>query len=320
MAVYTEVSDEALKAFVAQYDIGEVAAFKGIAEGVENSNYLLQTDKGSFILTLYEKRVRREDLPFFLALMEHLAAHGTDCPVPIHGRDGTALRELCGRPAAIATFLHGMWPRRTTPDHCRQLGAALARMHLAGQSFDGSRNNDLSVDAWRRIFTECADRADSVQPGLGKEIEAELDILEREWPRDIPAGIIHADLFPDNVFFLHNRLSGLIDYYFACTDFFAYDLAICLNAWCFEPDRSFNVTKARVMLNAYRAERPFSAAELDALPLLARGSAMRFLLTRLYDWLHHPEGALVQPKDPLEYWQKLRFHRKVTGPAAYGLI
>ena len=239
--------------------------------------------------------------------------------MPIHGRDGASLRELCGRPAAIISFLRGMWPKRILTDHCRQLGAALARMHLAGQSFDRSRANDLSVDAWRSIFAKCADRVDSVQAGLSAEIEAELDHLARNWPAALPTGIIHADLFPDNVFFLNNRLSGLIDFYFACTDFFAYDLAICLNAWCFEPDRSFNVTKARVMLDAYRAERPFSPEELAALPLLARAGATRFLLTRLHDWLHHPEGALVQRKDPLEYWQKLRFHRKVTGPTAYGL-
>ena len=319
MAVYTEVSDDALAAFVSQYDIGEVVACKGIADGVENSNYLLQTDRGTYILTLYEKRVRREDIPFFLDLMEHLAAQGTACPVPIHGRDGASLRTLCGRPAAIVSFLRGMWPMRILPDHCRQLGTALARMHLAGQSFDRSRANDLSVAAWREIFAKCADGADSVLPGLGAEIEAELDHLERNWPVGIPTGIIHADLFPDNVFFLNHRLSGLIDFYFACTDFFAYDIAVCLNAWCFEPDRSFNVTKARVMLDAYRAERAFSSAEIDALPLLARGSATRFLLTRLHDWLHHPEGALVRRKDPQEYWQKLRFHRKVAGPSAYGL-
>ena len=319
MAVYTEVSDEDLRAFLRQYELGEVTSFKGIAEGVENSNYLLRTTAGSFILTLYEKRVRREDLPFFIGLMEHLARQGVDCPVPIRGRDGTALRELCGRPAAIVSFLDGLWPRRVRPEHCRLLGEAMAHMHIAGGSFEMRRGNDLSMPGWRPLFESCAARAQEVRDGLAEALERELGVLEGEWPADLPAGVIHADLFPDNVFFLGGRLSGIIDFYFACNDFFAYDLATCLNAWCFEPDDSFNVTKARLLLQSYRQVRPFSQAELEALPLLARGSALRFLLTRLYDWLHHPDGALVDPKDPLEYWKKLCFHQQVRGPGDYGL-
>ena len=319
MAVYTEVSDEDLTAFLGQYALGEVTSFKGIAEGVENSNYLLRTTEGNFILTLYEKRVRRADLPFFVGLMEHLASQGIDCPVPIRGRDGAALRELCGRPAAIVSFLDGLWPRRVRPEHCRLLGEAMARMHIAGSSFEMRRGNDLSMPGWRPLFESCAARAQEVRDGLAEALEGELGFLEGEWPEDLPSGVIHADLFPDNVFFLDGRLSGIIDFYFACNDFFAYDLATCLNAWCFEPDDSFNVTKARLLLQSYRKVRPFSAAELDALPLLARGSALRFLLTRLYDWLNHPPGALVEPKDPLEYWKKLVFHQGVSGPGAYGL-
>ncbi len=319
MAVYTEVSDEDLERFVAEYDIGDVVSYKGIAEGVENSNYLLQTDRDTFILTLYEKRVTREDLPFFLGLMEHLAGRGLPCPTPLHGRDGRALRELCGRPAAIITFLQGMWPRRITPRHCAALGEALARMHVAGLGFDGHRRNNFSVDGWRPLFEATRERAHEVRPGLAEDLAVELDELESGWPKDLPTGIIHADLFPDNVFFLGDRLSGIIDFYFACNDFFAYDLAICLNAWCFETDGSFNVTKAKVLLSAYRGVRSFSDDELDKLPLLARGSALRFLLTRLYDWLNNPEDALVRPKDPLEFFRKLRFHRGVTGPSAYGL-
>ncbi len=319
MAVYTEVTDEDLTAFLDQYDLGQVTAFKGIAEGVENSNYLLRTTVGSYILTLYEKRVRAEDLPYFVGLMEHLARNGIDCPVPITGRDGGALRELCGRPAAIISFLDGLWPRRPQAEHCRRLGAAMARMHLAGSSFDMRRDNDLSMAGWRPLFESSAARAHEVKKGLAEALDAELEFLETNWPAHLPEGVIHADLFPDNVFFLDGRLSGIIDFYFACNDFFAYDLAICLNAWCFEPDNAFNVTKARLMLQAYRQVRPFSQAELDALPLLARGSALRFLLTRLYDWLHHPEGALVEPKNPLEYLKKLGFHQRARGPGDYGL-
>ncbi len=319
MAVYTEVTDEELQAFLELYDLGQVTSFKGIAEGVENSNYILHTTEGAFILTLYEKRVRREDLPYFVGLMEHLARQGIDCPVPIRGRDGTALRELCGRPAAIVTFLDGLWARRVRPEHCRLLGTAMARMHLAGSGFEMERGNDLSLPGWRPIFESCAARAGEVRDGLAATLDRELGFLEDEWPEALPCGVIHADLFPDNVFFLGDRLSGIIDFYFACNDFFAYDLAICLNAWCFEPDGAFNITKARLLLQAYRQVRPFSQAELEALPLLARGSAVRFLLTRLYDWLHRPEGALVEPKDPLEYWKKLSFHQNARGPGDYGL-
>ena len=319
MAVYTEVSDEDLERFLAHYDIGEAVSCKGIAEGVENTNYLLQTDRGSFILTLYEKRVTPAELPFFLGLLDHLGGKGFPSPMPIHANDGEALRELCGRPAAIVTFLAGMWPRRATPDHCRALGEAVANLHLAGQDFTMRRPNDLSLAGWRKLFEATRARADEVADGLAGILGREIDYLEANWPDGLESGIIHADLFPDNVFFRGDRLSGIIDFYFACNDFFAYDLAICINAWCFEPDGSFNITKARRMLAAYRAVRPVSAAEIEALPLLCRGGALRFLLTRLYDLLNHPEGALVQPKDPLEYLGKLRFHHDAAGPGAYGL-
>jgi homoserine kinase type II len=319
MAVYTEVSDDELRSFAACYDIGEVLACKGIAEGVENSNYLVTTERGNFILTLYEKRVAPNDLPFFIALMEHLARHGVACPTPVRGHDGIALRELCGRPAAIVTFLTGMWPRRIRPFHCAAVGRAVAVLHRAGASFSMTRPNDLSVAGWRRLFTSCEPRVAEMQPGLGDELAAELASLEGAWPRELPCGVIHADLFPDNVFFRDRELSGLIDFYFACTDFFAYDLAICLNAWCFEADGSLNVTKARLLLDGYRRERPLAPAEFAALPLLARGAALRFLLTRLFDWLNQPAGALVRPKDPLEYLRKLRFHRDVVDPRGYGL-
>lgn len=319
MAVYTEVSDEDLAAFAAMYDIGRVEAFKGIAEGVENSNYLVETERDRFILTLYEKRTKTEDLPFFLSLMEHLAAKGIACPTPIHGRDGQALRQLCGRPAAMVSFLKGMSARTIKPWHCQELGRALAEFHLAGLDFKASRANALSVSGWRPLFDASRPGADDVSGGLSQLIETELSRLEAEWPKDLPKGVIHADLFPDNVFFLGEALSGLIDFYFACTDFLAYDVAVCLNAWCFEKDLSFNATKARLLLSAYEKVRPLSAAEVSALPLLCRGSAMRFLLTRLYDWLHTPPGAFVTRKDPKEYLKKLRFHQSVRGPGDYGL-
>jgi homoserine kinase type II len=319
MAVYTDVTDEELQQFLAGYDIGSLLSYKGIAEGVENSNFLLHTSAGYFILTLYEKRVAAGDLPFFLNLIEHLAARGLTCPQPVRNRAGEALGHLAGRPAAIVTFLDGMWIRRPSAAHCAAVGDALSKLHLAGADFGMTRRNGLSVDGWRPLFNTAGTRTDTVQNGLGRAIADELTLLERDWPRDLPQGVIHADLFPDNVFFLGNRLSGLIDFYFACTDALAYDVAVCLNAWCFETDHSYNITKGRALLNGYLRARRLTAAEIAALPTLCRGAALRFLLTRLVDWLEVPPGALVKPKDPLEYYRKLRFHQATASARDYGV-
>jgi homoserine kinase type II len=319
VAVYTDVVAEELGAFLAGYDLGELLAYKGIAEGVENSNFLVHTTCGYFILTLYERRVAAEDLPFFLALMEHLHAHGISCPQPVKNKRGEVLGRIAGRPAAVITFLDGMWIRRPSPAHCGALGEALARLHLAGLDFKHSRVNALSVDGWRSLYENCSERANEVQPDLKRFLAAELSRLENAWPLRLPQGVIHADLFPDNVFFLGSKLSGLIDFYFACTDTLAYDVAICLNAWCFESDHSYNVTKGRSLLQAYAQVRKLSHEERGALPLLARGAALRFLLTRLVDWFDVPPGALVRPKDPFEYYRKLRFHQAIGSARDYGI-
>jgi homoserine kinase type II len=319
MAVYTDVTADDLTRFLAGYDVGELLAYKGIAEGVENSNFLVHTGAGNFILTLYEKRVAEGDLPFFLALMEHLAARGITCPQPVKNKKGGMLGRLAGRPAAIVTFLDGLWIRRPSAAHCAAVGEALARLHLAGADFPQKRANALGRESWRPLYEHARDRGDSVRPGLCAEIAGELDALDNAWPCDLPQGVIHADLFPDNVFFLGNTLSGLIDFYFACTDTLAYDVAICLNAWCFEVDHAYNVTKGRALLKAYANVRALSAEERAALPVLARGAAARFLLTRLIDWLAVPDGALVKPKDPLEYYRKLRFHQSVKSVRDYGI-
>jgi homoserine kinase type II len=319
MAVYTDVAAEDLAEFLRGYDIGELLSYKGIAEGVENSNFLMHTSKGAFILTLYEKRVAADDLPYFLSLMAHLAERGVRCPQPARNRKGDVYSTLADRPAAIINFLEGVWPRRPNAAHCSGVGEALAKMHLAGRDFPLVRKNPLSVAGWRPLFDLAAARADSVQAGLRDFIARELDHLQARWPSDLPLGVIHADLFPDNVFFLGDHLSGLIDFPFSCNDILAYDVAICLNAWCFEPDHSFNVTKARALLSAYGRERKLSDAEQDALPLLARGAALRFLLTRLVDFLNVPLGALVKPKDPLDYVRKLRFQQSVASLRDYGV-
>jgi homoserine kinase type II len=319
MAVYTEVTDDDLSAFLARYDVGSLVAYKGIAEGVENTNYLVQTTKARFILTLYEKRVAPEDLPFFLGLMEHVAEQGVSCPRPVHARDGTVLSELAGRTAAMVTFLDGFSVKKPRADHCNKLGRALAQFHLAATTFSLQRDNALGEIGWRPLFEKFRPRSDEIVPGLQALIHDELSLLDASWPRSLPRGVIHADLFPDNVFFLGDQLSGLIDFYFACNDMLAYDVAICLNAWCFENDHSYNVTKGRALLQAYAKIRPLTDAELAALPLLARGAALRFLATRVVDWLNVPPGALVRPKSPQEYFRKLRFHQKATSVHDYGV-
>ncbi|HLW93402.1 MAG TPA: homoserine kinase [Roseiarcus sp.] len=320
MAVYTEVTDEALEAFLADYDIGEIHSFKGIAEGVENSNFLLVSEKGRFILTLYEKRVKQDDLPFFLGLMEHLAKRGVTCPQPVRGRHGQALGRLADRPAVIVTFLDGLWIRRPSARHCAQVGEALAKMHRAGEGFALRRPNALSIGGWPALLEAAGARADEVAPGLAAEAARELAYLRDQWPSGLPDGVIHADLFTDNVFFLGGELSGLIDFYFACNDALAYDLAVCLNAWCFEPDASFNITKGMALIGGYERVRKLGAAESEALPILSRGAALRFMLTRLVDWLNVPAGAKVVPKDPIEYLRKLRFHTSIRSARDYGLL
>jgi homoserine kinase type II len=319
MAVYTEVSFEDLEDFLADYDLGEPLSFKGIAEGVENSNYYLQTERGSFILTLYEKRVHADDLPFFLGLLEHLAARGISCPVPVRSKSGAQSAQVNGRPAALLTFLNGLSLRRPENEHCAAAGTALAALHAAGKDFKLTRPNALSIGGWGELAAHTIPRADPVERDLGKLIETTLRKLQEQWPYNLPGGVIHADLFPDNVLFMNGAVSGLIDFYFACNDAYAYDLGVMLNAWCFEADGAYNVTKGKALISAYRKTRGLSDAEVEALPVLARGSALRFLLTRLYDWVNHDPNALVRPKDPRDYSKRLRFHNNVRNAAEYGL-
>lgn len=319
MAVYTNVTSEDLAAFLEEYDVGHALSFKGIAEGVENSNFLLKTSTASFILTLYERRVDAKDLPFFLGLMGHVAGRDVTCPLPVKGKDGELFRMLNGRPAALITFLEGVSIHHPGVEQCRALGTSLAEFHVAASNFKLTRANSLGQSDWAGLFDRCRQFADEIEPGCENLIASELDKLSAMWPLHLPKGIVHADLFPDNVFFLGNRLSGIIDFYFACNDMLAYDLAVCINAWCFDDDFNFQSDHARAIISAYSKIRPFSELELDALPLLCRGAAVRFFLTRLYDWSHREAGALVQPKNPIDFLQRLKFHQSISGPQAYGL-
>lgn len=320
MAVYTQIDAEQLESFLEDYDIGSAKAFKGIAEGVENSNYFLETDTGRFILTLFEKRVNPDDLPYFVGLKQHLSAKGFPCPQPVLARDGVALRSLAGRPALIVTFLQGMSPNRPNAAQCRGIGAGLARMHMALEDFQLSRPNDLGPRSWPALFEGREAVAESLAPGLADTIADSLSQIRRmrSVSDHVPRGTIHADLFPDNAFFLGDDFAGVIDFYFACTDALAYDIAVCLNAWAFEPGGHFNFTKGQALISGYESVRALEPAEREAMPTLALGAALRFFLTRLVDWTDTPEGALVKPKNPLDYADRIRFHRAAKGIGDYG--
>lgn len=318
MAVYTDISDEELAALLADFDLGRATSFKGVAEGVENSNFLLETERGRYFLTVYEKRVRPEDLPFFLGLMRWLAERGFPCATPIADRAGQLLKTVRGKPCAIVSFLTGLSVRRPTAAHCREAGRSLAWLHEAGQGFALSRGNDLGQSHWFDIYSNLKEDADRLKPGLAATIGRDLEMLSRKWPGGLPQGVIHADYFPDNVFFQDSNFVAAFDFYFACNDALAYDIAVALNAWCFEPDGSFNITSARALLAGYESRRPLTPAERSALPTLAHGAAMRFFLTRLNDWGATPTGALVRPKDPMEYERKLAVHRASPDLVLFG--
>jgi homoserine kinase type II len=309
VAVYTDITDAELETLLAGYDLGRALSCKGVAEGIENSNFILETERGRFVLTIYERRVREDELPYFIALMQALAAHGFPCPTPVPDRSGQALTRVRGKPSALCTFLNGLSVRRPTVTHCQEAGIGLARLHAAGAGFAGRRANALGLAAWAPLFEGRQDAAARLEPGLDRRIATDLDVLAAGWPADLPTGPIHADFFPDNVFFDEAKFAGAIDFYFACDDALAYDLAICLNAWCFDPEHRFSPTHGRALIAGYERERPLTPAEREALPMLARGAAIRFFLTRLVDWERGADGALVTPKNPMDYARRLDFHR-----------
>jgi homoserine kinase type II len=311
MAVYTKVPRPDLEKLLKEYELGRLQTMDEILQGVENSNYHITTSSGRYILTLYEKRVKPEDLPFFMALTKHAALKGIPCPLPIADRKGEVLQKLCGRNAAIVRFLEGEMTQNITPAHCRQVGEALARFHRATEDFTMHRPNALSYAGWEKLVKACEARADEAAEGLSELITSELAWLKDHWPKKgaLPEGVIHADLFPDNVFFSGAQLCGLIDFYFSCNDFLAYDLGVCVNSWCFEEEKTFSHDRFDALVGGYESVRPLNDAERETLLLLLRGSSLRFLLTRLYDWLNQPPGAIVKVKDPLEYQRKLLFFR-----------
>lgn len=319
MAVYTHLTSEDVTNLLKHYAIGTLISFKEIIAGVENSNYFIKTSTGKYILTIYEKRVKIDDLPYYLTLMQHLFQKGFPCPTPIQTVHSQLSYTIKGKACAIISFLEGKSTQNIQNHHLMKLGQSIAQMHLFSKNFPGVKPNHFSVESFSPLFERIKGQIDDVKVGLSDEIQDHLSFVINHWPKHLPTGTIHGDIFPDNVFFDDDQLTGVIDYYFACTDFFMYDIAICLNAWCFEQGGDFNITKAKLLLTHYHEVRPISDEELNALPVLASGASLRFLLTRLFDWLNPSKDAVVTPKDPLEYLKKLRFHHHIKSHHEYGL-
>ena len=320
MAVYTILSEEKLIEFFLKYDLGKLLKFKEIKEGIENTNYFIQTEKGKFILTLYEKRVEEKDLPFFISLMRNLFDKKFPSPEPIINKNGNYISEISGKRAAVVSFLDGYSKKNLNPNNCYEVGINTAKLHLITKDLAGRRENKLSVKSWRKIYNKVKKDCSKIHPNLIGVIEKNLDEIEKKWPEDIPSGIIHADLFPDNIFFKNDKLSGIIDYYFSCFDFYAFEIAICLNALCFEgknENLSFNVTKAKKFIDGYSSIRKLNEKEKYSLKILSQGAALRFLLTRVFDYLNLTDGAIVKIKDPIEYLKRLEFHNNVKNYQDY---
>ena len=314
MAIYTKLSENNLKDFFLKYNLGKLINYKGIHEGIENTNYFIQTDKGKFILTVYEKRMEEKDLPFFMGLMRNLFDANFPSPEPIINKNGNYVSEICGKKAAVVSFLNGSAKKNLSPNDCQKVGIQTAKLHLITKNLTGKRENKLSVNSWRKIYEKVQNDCSKIHLNLTKTIEKNLDEIENNWPKNIPSGIIHADLFPDNIFFKDDKLTGIIDFYFSCYDFYVFEIAICLNALCFEGQKenlSFNVTKAKKFVDGYSGIRKLTEEEKKSLKILCQGAAMRFLLTRVFDYLNLTEGALVKIKDPIEYLKRLEFHNNV---------
>jgi len=315
MAIYTKLSESNLKEFFLKYNLGKLLNYKGIQEGIENTNYLIQADKGKFILTVYEKRVEEKDLPFFMGLMRNLFDANFPSPEPIINKNGNYVTEISGKKAALVSFLDGSAKKNLSPGDCHKVGIQAAKLHLITKNLSGKRENKLSVNSWRKIYKKVQKDCSRIHPNLTKTIEKNLDEIENGWPKNIPSGIIHADLFPDNIFFKDNKLTGVIDFYFSCYDFYVFEIAICLNALCFEgikENLSFNVTKAKKFIDGYSSIKKITEDEKKYLKILCQGAAMRFLLTRVFDYLNLTKGALVKIKDPIEYLKRLEFHNSVN--------
>jgi homoserine kinase type II len=311
MAVYTKLEHQEVRQFLEQYNINNFKDYKGITEGVENTNYLIKTSEQDYILTIYEKRVDENDLPFFIKLLSYLSENKFPCPKPIANKNNEKINRIKNKNAALVTFLNGQSKNKITSEECFEIGKITAQLHEITKKFDINRKNNLSIENWESIFEKTIKHKIDLDESIIKKTKNYLNFLKDKWPKNLPQGIIHADLFPDNIFFTNNKVSGIIDFYFACNDFFAYEIAICINSLCFDNNSTFNMTKAKNLIDGYTSIRTLSEDEKKYLPILSMGAAMRFFLTRLYDFYHTDNKADVKIKDPFEYLKKIEFHSTI---------
>ena len=320
MAVYTQLNQNKIEEILSNYNLGKLDSFKGIEEGIENTNYFLSVNKKKLILTVYEKRVKSEDLPFFSNLMSSLNKANFKCPAPVANNSNSTITNYNGKKLMIVSFLEGRAKSNLSPENCKVIGIETAKMHELTKNFKIKRNNNLSINSWRSLFDTVKDQCSTLHKDLPKLIEENLSSVEKKWPKDLPKGIIHADLFHDNIFFIKDKFSGIIDFYFSCEDFFAFEIAICFNALCFDGAKenlSFNVTKAKSFIDGYSTVRKLSDPEKQSIKVLSQGAALRFLLTRVFDALNTVEGAIVKVKDPIEYLKRLEFHKNAKNHEDY---
>ena len=311
MAVYTKLEHQEVRQFLEQYNINNFKDYKGITEGVENTNYLIKTSEQDYILTIYEKRVDENDLPFFIKLLSYLSENKFPCPKPIANKNNEKINRIKNKNAALVTFLNGQSKNKITSEECFEIGKITAQLHEITKKFDINRKNNLSIENWESIFEKTIKQKIDLDESIIKKTKNYLNFLKDKWPKNLPQGIIHADLFPDIIFFTNNKVSGIIDFYFACNDFFAYEIAICINSLCFDNNSTFNMTKAKNLIDGYTSIRTLSEDEKKYLPILSMGAAMRFFLTRLYDFYHTDNKADVKIKDPFEYLKKIEFHSTI---------
>ena len=311
MAVYTKLEHQEVRQFLEQYNINNFKDYKGITEGVENTNYLIKTSEQDYILTIYEKRVDENDLPFFIKLLSYLSENKFPCPKPIANKNNEKINRIKNKNAALVTFINGQSKNKITSEECFEIGKITAQLHEITKKFDINRKNNLSIENWDSIFEKTIKQKIDLDESIIKKTKNYLNFLKDKWPKNLPQGIIHGDLFPDNIFFTNNKVSGIIDFYFACNDFFAYEIAICINSLCFDNNSTFNMTKAKNLIDGYTSIRTLSEDEKKYLPILSMGAAMRFFLTRLYDFYHTDNKADVKIKDPFEYLKKIEFHSTI---------
>ena len=308
MAIYTKVDAHEAKSILKNFSLGELKKIQGIKKGIENTNYLLITTTGKFILTLFEKRVKTKELPFFMNLMLSLNDRKILCPKPIKNKNKKILFQVKNRQAAICSFVRGKEKTNHTLSECQSIGKNIAKLHMVGKKIKLHRANNLSIKSWIALNQSIKTKANKKIPNIYSFINTLLLDLKKKWPSQLPTGIIHGDLFPDNIFFNKTKFAGFIDFYFSCSDFLIYDIAICINAMCFDKKIKFNKLKANALLKGYSSQRKISKKEFTALPQLLLGASIRFFLTRLHDSINRQKGAIVKVKNPKEFLKRIQFY------------